>query len=76
MEYAPTPLTKTTTILHRDGDTKTFRQPLEDEPERRGHVLELDPQVDEEMGHPDLITVTIEPGDLLNPIDAEWVQDP
>ena len=69
-------LTKTTTILEipvgwkkgSHSQQQFFRHPA---PEEEGevivwHELQLDKRVWEEMGRPEKITVTIEPGDKLN----------
>lgn len=57
-------LSKTVTILNRiPGQSPSFQQSAT---EPRGHFVIIDEGVDKDMGHPDTITVTIEPGDRLN----------
>lgn len=60
-------LTKTRTVLHRDdGDTPLFTPPATDGEDNRAHQLYLDPEVWVAMGRPDIITMSVEPGDLIN----------
>ena len=56
-------LLKTTTVLHRQGQTGVYIDP---DPEGRDHCLVLDHEIQAELGVPATITVTIEPGDTLN----------
>lgn len=59
-------LTRTETVMVRlDKRYPTFGQA--DEEGRREHVVRLDPQVWADMGEPETITVTVRPGDHLNP---------
>lgn len=59
-------LTKTTTVLRRVPElTATFESELED-PVDRFYLVTIDPRCDDEFGHPEFITVTVEPGDKLN----------
>lgn len=66
-----TSLTKTRTVLEFVGideeEGPTFTQLPDEGEEFRSHIVSLDPEVYEDMGRPEVITVTIEPGDLLNP---------
>jgi hypothetical protein len=55
---------KTRTVLDRAPGTATFLQ--DEDLLGRKHVVSLDHDVWEDMGKPETITVTIEPGDLLN----------
>lgn len=60
-------LTKTVTVLDFigvDAEGMPIYCALGDE--TRSHAVAVDPDVWEDMGRPDAITVTIEPGDLLN----------
>lgn len=64
-------LSKTQAVLHRaDAEYNTYvkftYQNDEPEPEIRVNVLLLDSDLHKEMGEPDTITVTVEPGDKLN----------
>ena len=43
-----------------------FTGPNDEGDESRGHILSVNREVWDEMGSPEAITVTIEPGDLLN----------
>lgn len=56
-------LSRTRSVLRRVYDSSTF---ADLDPDSRSHIVFLDPDVDEQMGRPELITVTIEPGDQLN----------
>lgn len=61
--------TKTTTVLRyqgRNADSAWFTPPLEPGETVRAHRLYLDRAVWGDMGEPHLLTVSIEPGDLLN----------
>lgn len=49
-----------------DEDAAVFELPNEDIPTARSAVLHLDHDDFEAMGSPEVITVTIEPGDLLS----------
>lgn len=59
-------LSKTKTILQRVNlpGPPTFHQG--EDAGQRGHFVTLDEEVFADMGQPEVITVTIEPGDLLN----------
>ncbi len=60
-------LTKTRTVLtRRPGMLFTFVQEPDEDGDIRRHIVTVDPQVLEDMGNPDTITVTIRPGDRLN----------
>lgn len=58
----------TKTVLHRQGHDKYpcfFAQQSEDD-YMREHAVALDVDAFEDLGSPDTIAVTIEPGDTLN----------
>jgi hypothetical protein len=70
------PLTRTSTVLHRLVDPTLlghppaldqvlFAQDLDD-PDRRPYLFVLPVQIFQDLGEPETITVTIEPGDLLS----------
>lgn len=64
MAPATANLTRSITVLsQRDG---TFFACEPDGGDERGHTLTLDADVFEDMRRPDALTVTIQPGDLLN----------
>lgn len=58
----------TTTLLYRKsgGPSPYFGPDEKDDENFRGHYLTIDPEVWVDLGKPDVLTVTIEPGDLLN----------
>ncbi len=62
-------LTKTTTVLRyhgRNADSAWFRPVTDSGDPGRSHVLYVDRDVWGDMGEPQLLTITIEPGDRLN----------
>lgn len=72
-------LTRTRTVLAHAGPTplgtgETFATDATDDPEARRTMIVLDPDVWVEMGCPMVVTVTTEPGDLLNAgLPADYV---
>jgi hypothetical protein len=59
-------ITRTTSVLHAvSGARGVFVNPLDDDDFRR-HLVILDPEIYDDLGRPEYITVTIEPGDRLN----------
>lgn len=59
-------LTKTRTVLHRVEGTFSYRPAADAGETVRDQLVILDSEVWSEMGQPQTITVTVEPGDLLN----------
>lgn len=60
------PLIKTRTVLRRDANWPSYKPVTEEGESPRLTRVTLDPDVFDDMGQPDTITVTIEPGDRLN----------
>jgi hypothetical protein len=72
-----TGVTVTRSVLHEDLETSgvernyaVYRQEV-DEGEFSRFYLEIDPQLWEELGFPSTITISVEPGDTLNPSTDE-----
>lgn len=72
-----TTMTATTTVLHREADGRfTHRSGREQQrflsrdDDGRQHMLFLDAEVDDDLGNPEQVTVTVEPGDRLNLTDG------
>lgn len=62
--------TQTRTVLVRTrfkNGQPVYTQVVDADEEPRLHSVTLDADIAEEMGNPEIITVTIEPGDKLNP---------
>jgi hypothetical protein len=64
-------ITKHTTILRRVPPPGFYREVYfdnfdDDKVNNRGSLLSLEAEKWEELGSPDILTMTIEPGDLLN----------
>ena len=63
-------LSKTEVVLDRDGDTPTHARFAYDPDiasgEAHTHAVDVERSAWRDMGEPDTITVTIEPGDRLN----------
>lgn len=70
-------LTKTRTVLQAQGwvDGRMVFTPDEEDVAERSSRLHLDDAVYVDMGKPTTITVTVEPGDLLNACVGEKVDD-
>lgn len=64
------PLTSTRSILHLDGPAVGMEgvrfARIVDEPDEPQRHVSIDADLWDELGKPETITVTIEPGDLLN----------
>lgn len=58
-------LTRTRSILHR-GNTHDGRVFFAHDEEPYSKLISIDVDLWEDLGRPDVITVTVEPGDLLN----------
>lgn len=62
---------RTRSVLHHVGPTplgtgETFSTDTTDDPEARRSLVVIDPDVWTDLGTPSVVTVTVEPGDLLN----------
>jgi hypothetical protein len=67
----PTYLQRTRTVLQRVQDRRPnmqpyFRQSVENGDEYLAHRLQLDDETYRDMGEPDVVTLTVHPGDRLN----------
>jgi hypothetical protein len=67
----PTYLQRTRTVLQRVQDKRPnmqpyFRQSVENGDEYLAHRLQLDDETYRDMGEPDVVTLTVHPGDRLN----------
>lgn len=58
-------MVKTRTVLNRV-EFGLYAQQGDDIDATRAHLLDLDPDVATDLGDPEVVTVTIEPGDKLN----------
>lgn len=59
-------MTRTRTVLQRHAEGPTVLYLTRPRESRRAYELEIPAEVVRDLGDPDVITVTIEQGDLLN----------